>query len=92
MITMFSVLDSKVPSYLNVVDIAGLVKGAHEGQGLGNAFLSHIRACDAVFHMMRELPLLMSLTTDNKVDFVGIKCPGVHQICIWLDFRLSGRF
>jgi len=46
---------SKVPSYLNVVDIAGLVKGAHEGQGLGNAFLSHIRACDAVFHMMREL-------------------------------------
>jgi len=46
---------SKVPSYLNVVDIAGLVKGAHEGQGLGNAFLSHIRACDAVFHMTREL-------------------------------------
>lgn len=44
---------SKVPSFLNVVDIAGLVKGAHEGQGLGNAFLSHIRACDALFHMCR---------------------------------------
>lgn len=44
---------SKVPSFLNVVDIAGLVKGAHEGQGLGNAFLSHIRACDAIFHMCR---------------------------------------
>lgn len=44
---------SKVPSFLNVVDIAGLVKGAHEGQGLGNAFLSHIRACDAIFHMTR---------------------------------------
>ncbi|KAK2140355.1 hypothetical protein LSH36_1381g00000 [Paralvinella palmiformis] len=44
---------NKVPAYLNVVDIAGLVKGAHEGQGLGNAFLSHIRACDALFHMMR---------------------------------------
>ncbi|KAA0187084.1 GTP-binding protein [Fasciolopsis buskii] len=29
------------PAHLNVVDIAGLVKGAHEGQGLGNAFLSH---------------------------------------------------
>lgn len=42
---------SKVPAFLNVVDIAGLVKGAHEGQGLGNAFLSHIRACDALFHM-----------------------------------------
>ena len=45
---------SKVPAFLNVVDIAGLVKGAHEGQGLGNAFLSHISACDALFHMSRE--------------------------------------
>ncbi|TTH38814.1 Obg-like ATPase 1 [Bagarius yarrelli] len=44
---------SKVPAFLNVVDIAGLVKGAHAGQGLGNAFLSHISACDAIFHMTR---------------------------------------
>ena len=45
---------SKVPAFLNVVDIAGLVKGAHAGQGLGNAFLSHISACDGIFHMTRE--------------------------------------
>merc|ERR1712110_865811 len=44
---------SKVPAYLNVVDISGLVKGANEGQGLGNAFLSHISGCDAIFHMLR---------------------------------------
>lgn len=44
---------SKVPAFLNVVDIAGLVKGASEGQGLGNAFLSHIKACDAIFHLVR---------------------------------------
>jgi len=44
---------SKVPAFLNVVDIAGLVKGASEGQGLGNAFLSHISACDALFHLCR---------------------------------------
>lgn len=44
---------SRVPAYLNVVDIAGLVKGASEGQGLGNAFLSHISACDAIFSMSR---------------------------------------
>ncbi|XP_018014001.1 obg-like ATPase 1 isoform X2 [Hyalella azteca] len=44
---------SKVPAFLNVTDIAGLVKGASEGQGLGNAFLSHIKACDALFHLMR---------------------------------------
>ncbi|RWS11817.1 GTP-binding protein-like protein, partial [Dinothrombium tinctorium] len=43
----------KVPAFLNVVDIAGLVKGASEGQGLGNAFLSHIKACDALFHLCR---------------------------------------
>jgi len=45
---------SKVPAYLNIVDIAGLVKGAHEGQGLGNAFLSHIRSVDAIFHLCRK--------------------------------------
>ena len=49
-------LCSKVPAFLNVVDIAGLVKGASEGQGLGNAFLSHIKACDAMFHLCRKYP------------------------------------
>jgi obg-like ATPase 1 len=44
---------SKVPAFLNVTDIAGLVQGANEGKGLGNAFLSHIKACDAIFHMIR---------------------------------------
>merc|ERR1712176_722499 len=44
---------SQIPGYLNVVDIAGLVKGANEGQGLGNAILSHISGCDAIFHMLR---------------------------------------
>jgi obg-like ATPase 1 len=44
---------SKVPAFLNVTDIAGLVKGANEGMGLGNAFLSHIKACDGIFHMIR---------------------------------------
>ncbi|KAK7602483.1 hypothetical protein V9T40_008072 [Parthenolecanium corni] len=44
---------SKVPAFLNIVDIAGLVKGASEGQGLGNAFLSHIKACDAIFNLCR---------------------------------------
>lgn len=44
---------SKVPAFLLVTDIAGLVEGASEGKGLGNAFLSHISACDALFHVVR---------------------------------------
>uniref|UniRef100_A0A915PHT1 Obg-like ATPase 1 n=2 Tax=Filarioidea TaxID=6295 RepID=A0A915PHT1_9BILA len=44
---------SKVPAFLSVVDIAGLVSGASEGLGLGNAFLSHVSACDALFHLCR---------------------------------------
>jgi hypothetical protein len=36
-----------------VVDIAGLVKGASSGEGLGNAFLSHIKAVDGIFHVLR---------------------------------------
>jgi obg-like ATPase 1 len=44
---------SKYPAYLHLVDIAGLIKGASEGAGLGNAFLSHIQAVDGIFHMVR---------------------------------------
>ncbi|KAJ3189231.1 Obg-like ATPase [Gaertneriomyces sp. JEL0708] len=44
---------SKVPAFLTVTDIAGLVKGAAEGQGLGNAFLSHIQAVDGILHLVR---------------------------------------
>ncbi|GAM19309.1 hypothetical protein SAMD00019534_024840 [Acytostelium subglobosum LB1] len=44
---------SKVPAYLSITDIAGLVKGASTGAGLGNAFLSHIQAVDGIYHMIR---------------------------------------
>ncbi|MDD5698720.1 MAG: redox-regulated ATPase YchF [Victivallaceae bacterium] len=42
-----------VPSTLKFIDIAGLVKGASEGQGLGNQFLGHVRAVDAIAHVVR---------------------------------------
>ena len=41
------------PATVEFVDIAGLVKGASKGEGLGNKFLSHIRECDAVVHVVR---------------------------------------
>src|SRR5947207_7046805 len=44
----------KVPAVVEFVDIAGLVKGASQGEGLGNQFLSHIREVDAVVHVIRS--------------------------------------
>ena len=41
------------PATLEFVDIAGLVKGASKGEGLGNKFLGHIRECDAIVHVVR---------------------------------------
>src|ERR1700693_5362980 len=43
----------KVPAAVEFVDIAGLVKGASEGEGLGNQFLQHIREVDAIAHVVR---------------------------------------
>lgn len=42
-----------LPAVFEFVDIAGLVKGAHEGKGLGNQFLGHVREVDAVLHVVR---------------------------------------
>ncbi len=52
---MFGMVDSneKIPTSIEFVDIAGLVKGASEGKGKGNAFLSHIRETDLIIHVVR---------------------------------------
>ncbi|MCZ2356987.1 MAG: redox-regulated ATPase YchF [Bacteroidia bacterium] len=42
-----------VPTVVQIVDIAGLVKGASKGEGLGNQFLANIRECDAIIHVLR---------------------------------------
>ena len=42
-----------IPTYIDFVDIAGLVKGASTGEGLGNKFLAHIREVDAIAHVVR---------------------------------------
>jgi len=44
---------SQVPAALSITDIAGLIRGASKGEGLGNAFLSHIRAVDGIFQVIR---------------------------------------
>lgn len=42
-----------IPTQIEIVDIAGLVKGASKGEGLGNQFLGHIRSTDAILHIVR---------------------------------------
>ena len=49
----FSQSEKDIPEAIEFVDIAGLVKGASEGEGLGNQFLSHIREVDAIAHVVR---------------------------------------
>ena len=53
--TLFAVTKSArlVPTVINFVDIAGLVRGAASGEGLGNCFLGHIREVDAILHVLR---------------------------------------
>ena len=45
--------EKTIPTVIEFVDIAGLVKGASKGEGLGNKFLSHIREVDAIGHVLR---------------------------------------
>jgi obg-like ATPase 1 len=42
-----------VPASLTILDIAGLVKGASQGQGMGNSFLSHVQSVDGIYHVVR---------------------------------------
>jgi ribosome-binding ATPase len=46
-------IDRLIPEHVEIVDIAGLVRDAHKGEGLGNRFLGHIRDVDAVLHLVR---------------------------------------
>ncbi|POS73697.1 GTP-binding protein YchF [Diaporthe helianthi] len=59
---------SQYPAYLQVTDIAGLIKGASQGEGLGNAFLSHIQAVDGMFHIVRAFDNDEVLHVDDSID------------------------
>ena len=56
------------PAVVEFVDIAGLVKGASQGEGLGNKFLSHIRECDAIVHVVRCFEDPNVTHVSNKID------------------------
>lgn len=62
-----------VPAVCDIVDIAGLVKGASQGEGLGNQFLGNIRECDAIIHVLRCFDNDNIVHVDGSVDPVRDK-------------------
>lgn len=62
---------SAVSAYLEIWDIAGLVKGASKGEGLGNAFLSNISSVDGIFHVCRAFEDPDVIHVEDRVDPVA---------------------
>ena len=62
-----------IPSYMDFVDIAGLVKGASQGEGLGNKFLGHIRETQAIIHVVRCFE-------DNEVTHVNERVDPISDV------------
>jgi len=72
-----------VPARVEFVDIAGLVKGASQGEGLGNQFLSHIREVDAIVHVVR------CFENDDIIHVAGSVDPGRDIEIINLELALA---
>jgi len=68
---------SEVKAFLTVVDIAGLISGASKGEGLGNAFLSHIQSVDGIIHVMRAFEDDDVIHAEDTVDPVR----DINTIC-----------
>lgn len=57
-----------IPAVVEFIDIAGIVKGANKGEGLGNKFLANIRECDAIAEVVRDFSDTDVIHVDGKVD------------------------
>jgi GTP-binding protein YchF len=71
-----------VSAVVEFVDIAGLVKGASSGQGLGNKFLAHIREVDAIVHLLRDF-------SDSNVIREGSTSPKTDQEVIEIELAMA---
>jgi len=74
---------SSIKAFLTIVDIAGLIKGASTGEGLGNAFLSHINAVDGIIHVMRAFEDDAVIHHDDKPNPVA----DIEMICTELRIK-----
>jgi len=92
-IAAVSNINKIVPASIKFVDIAGLIKGAHKGEGLGNQFLAHIREVDAILHIVRAFenpnvshpyqkidPIIDAQTVDQELELANIKKPTIYVL------------
>jgi len=80
-----------IPATVRFVDIAGLVKGAHKGEGLGNQFLSHIREVDAIVFVLRGFKSgdIINTGSDPASDLEVLKSELLLKDLETIDKRLS---
>lgn len=78
------------PATIKFVDIAGLVKGAAEGAGLGNKFLSHIRETDLVLHVLRQFEDPRVAHVSGRIDPIG-DAKTVDLELILADFEVVSK-
>ena len=69
----FSNSKKVISAVVEFVDIAGLIKGAHEGEGLGNQFLSHIREVNAIIYVLRAFKNDNIINVQDNVDPIESK-------------------
>jgi GTP-binding protein YchF len=89
-ITAHITTEKVIPAYLELIDIAGLVRGASRGEGLGNQFLGHIKSVDAVVHVVRCFDDGDVVHVDGSVDPLR-DIDTIETELIYKDFETSEK-